>query len=157
MRVWDASTGKELKTLNGHIAYVTSVAFSSDGTRIVSGSYDWSVRVWNASTGKELMTLSGHTHYVTSVAFSSDGTHIVSGSDDQSVRVWDLEYDGLHFVSTRQYWIMSALPQYDRLMWIPSEHYPPNLVISRNGSAAVDFGHSKIGTTWAECYTPPVG
>jgi hypothetical protein len=46
-------------------------------------------------------------------------------------------------------------------MWVPSElfgvlHYPSNLVISRNGSAAVDFGHSKIGTVWAECYTPPV-
>ena len=47
MRVWDASTGGELKTLNGHTDSVRSVAFSRDGTRIVSGSEDRSVRVWD--------------------------------------------------------------------------------------------------------------
>jgi len=67
----------------------SSVAFSPDGVRIVSGSYDKSVRVWDASTGAELKLLNGHTRAVNSVAFSPDGTRIVSGSDDKSVRVWD--------------------------------------------------------------------
>ena len=40
VRVWDASTGAELKTLEGHTESVVSVVFSSDGTRIVSGSKD---------------------------------------------------------------------------------------------------------------------
>jgi WD40 repeat protein len=61
VRVWDASTGVELKELKGHTHDVKSVAFSSDGTRIVSGSYDNSVRVWDASTGVELKELKGHT------------------------------------------------------------------------------------------------
>jgi WD40 repeat protein len=164
VRVWDASTGAELKTLNGHTDAVWSVAFSSDGTRIVSGSFDNSVRVWDASTGAELKTLNGHTGYVSSVAFSSDGTRIVSGSSDNSVRVWDaltgaLKDDGLHWMFTPQNWIVS-LPHQDRLMWVPSEirdvlHHPHNiLIISRKGSATVDFMHSKMGTAWAECYTP---
>ena len=89
VRVWDASTGAELTTLNGHTSWVNSVAFSGDGTHIVSGSQDQSVRVWDASTGAELTTLNGHTSGVNSVAFSSDGTRIGSGSGDQSVRVWD--------------------------------------------------------------------
>ena len=72
-----------------HNNWVRSVAFSSDGTRIVSGSYDKSVRVWDASTGAELMRVNGHTSYVNSAAFSNDGTRIVSGSDGKSVRVWD--------------------------------------------------------------------
>jgi len=72
-----------------HNGLVSSVALSSDGTRIVSGSSDQSVRVWDALTGAELMALNGHTDWVTSIAFSSDGTRIVSGSSDQSVRVWD--------------------------------------------------------------------
>src|SRR5258707_347499 len=79
---------------------VSSIAFSSDGTRIVSGSDDrpmwignapriasdsdsWSVRVWDASTGAELKRLKGHCGFVCSVAFSSDGTRIVSGSWDK--------------------------------------------------------------------------
>ena len=68
---------------------ISSVAFSDDGTRIVSGSDDDSVLVWDASTGLLLKELKGHTDWVNSVAFSSDGTRIVSGSVDRSVRVWD--------------------------------------------------------------------
>ena len=68
---------------------VNCVAFSGDGSCIVSGSDDGSVRVWDALSGVELKVLNSHTHSVQSVAFSSDGTHIVSGSDDRSVRVWD--------------------------------------------------------------------
>ncbi|KAG6834378.1 hypothetical protein H0H93_010039, partial [Arthromyces matolae] len=80
---------QELKVLDGHTQGVTSVAFSSDGSRIVSGSWDKSVRVWDAPTGQELKVLDGHTHGVVSVAFSGDGNCIVSGSFDNSVRVWD--------------------------------------------------------------------
>ena len=68
---------------------VYSVAFSTDGTCIVSGSLDNSVQVWDASTGKELNVLNGHTDSVYSVAFSTDGTCIVSGLGDKSVWVWD--------------------------------------------------------------------
>ena len=89
MRVWDASTAAELKSLDGHSRSVYSVAFSSDGTRIVSGSGDKSVRIWDTSTGTELSRLDGHSDAVSSVAFSTDGTRIVSGSRDKSVRIWD--------------------------------------------------------------------
>ena len=41
--MWEALSGSELKVLNGHTSSVFSVAFSSDGTHIVSGSSDKSV------------------------------------------------------------------------------------------------------------------
>ena len=75
-------------TLKGHTSGVRSVAFSPDGTRIVSGSTDKTVKVWDANTGQEMLTLKGHTSGVRSVAFSSDGTRIVSGSYDV-VMIWD--------------------------------------------------------------------
>ena len=86
MWVWDASTGVELKKLKGHTCFINSVAFSNDGTRIVSGSYDKSVQIWDALTSVELK---GHTSSVELVVFSSDSMQIVSCSDDTSVRVWD--------------------------------------------------------------------
>ena len=71
-----------------HQYSVQSVAFSCDGTRMVSGSYD-GVRVWDAWMGVEMARLNGHTDEVNSVVFSPDGARIVSGSRDQSVQVWD--------------------------------------------------------------------
>ena len=81
MRVWDAQSGECLRTLEGHSDFVTSVALSGDGTRIVSGSWDKTVRVWDAQSGKCLRKLEGHFHseFVNSVAWSGDGTGIVSG------------------------------------------------------------------------------
>ncbi|ETW77107.1 hypothetical protein HETIRDRAFT_441691 [Heterobasidion irregulare TC 32-1] len=77
-----------------HIIYcqsqVSSVAFSRDGTRIVSGSHDKTIRMWDSSTGKAVgEPLEGHTDRVWSVALSRDGTRIVSGSSDKTIRMWD--------------------------------------------------------------------
>ena len=75
--------------LKGHTSTVDSVAFSPDGQRIVSGSYDKTLKIWDANNGKELQTLTGHTKWVSSVAFSPDGQRIVSGSEDKKVKIWD--------------------------------------------------------------------
>jgi WD40 repeat protein len=75
-------------TLYGHGSGVYSVAFSPDGTRIASGSFDNTIKLWDAATGAELRTLTGHTNVVNSVAFSPDGTRIYSRSI-QEVLVWD--------------------------------------------------------------------
>ena len=39
-RLWDAATGKELRAFKGHGSYVYSVAFSPDGKRVLTGSFD---------------------------------------------------------------------------------------------------------------------
>src|SRR5262249_1254111 len=78
-------------TLKGDAGAVHSVAFSADGQRLVSGSYDRTVKVWDAQTGQETLTLKGHTNYVLSVAFSPDGKRIASGSQDKTVKVWDAQ------------------------------------------------------------------
>ena len=68
---------------------VSSVAFTPDGKRIVSGSADTTVRVWDAGTGQPVGQPITAPSEVSSVAFSPDGTRIVSGSADTTVRVWD--------------------------------------------------------------------
>ena len=90
VKVWDAKTGQELVTLNGHMGGVWGVAFSPDGTRLASASHDHTAKVWDAKSGQELLTLKGHTGGVTSVCFSPDGTRLASTSEDKTVKVWDL-------------------------------------------------------------------
>src|SRR5712671_6078159 len=77
---------------HGHSDCVISVAFSRDGSRIVSGSSDNTIRLWDAETGDPIgKPLEGHSSGVESVAFSPDGCHIVSGSWDKTIRLWDAE------------------------------------------------------------------
>jgi eukaryotic-like serine/threonine-protein kinase len=110
-RVWDVTTGASLAELKGHMRsrtsvvinpdqtgaysivegwlWLTSAAFSPDGTRIVTASADNTARVWDATTGASLAELRGHTDFVWSAAFSPDGKRIVTASADNTARVWD--------------------------------------------------------------------
>ncbi|PPR04541.1 hypothetical protein CVT26_002508 [Gymnopilus dilepis] len=78
--------------LRGHTNTVASVAFSPDGRRIVSGSWDMTIWIWDSETGEPVRPpLLGHENLVFSVAFSLDGKKIASGSSDGTVRLWDPE------------------------------------------------------------------
>ena len=65
---WNLNTGQCLRTLIGHIEGVWSVAVTPDGSKIVSGSEDNTVKVWDLNTGQCLCTLTGHNGNVLSVA-----------------------------------------------------------------------------------------
>jgi len=87
---WDLFTGEVLKTFIGHTATVTSVAFSDDGAKAISGSDDKTVRVWDVKSGKETAKLTGHEAAVRSVAVMPGGRWVISGSSDRTLRIWDL-------------------------------------------------------------------
>ena len=106
-----ASLELKAEKQSAHSEIVRSVAFSPDGTTIVSGSPDKTIKVWDAGTPSppdpspslslSTPTLaaaslelkaekqSAHSGIICSVAFSPDGTKIVSGSADYTIKVWD--------------------------------------------------------------------
>ncbi|KAH8093689.1 hypothetical protein JL720_4839 [Aureococcus anophagefferens] len=85
--VVDLSKLAELATLAGHSNQVSSVAVFPDGRRVVSGSWDDTVKVWDAATGECVATLAGHSDQVNCVAVFPDGRRVVSGADDNTVKV----------------------------------------------------------------------
>lgn len=69
---------------------VNSIAQSSDGKRIISGSNDRTASVWGVSKGTRIIgPLGGHQGIVWSVASCPDGTRIASGSQDGTIHIWD--------------------------------------------------------------------
>ena len=69
-----------LRQLIGDASTVWSVAFSPDGSKIVSASIDQSIRIWDVSTGRPLLHLDNTNYW----AFLPESSKIVSGSPDQS-------------------------------------------------------------------------
>jgi hypothetical protein len=89
VKVWDTRTGETLLDLKGHEASVLSVAFSPDGTRIVS-SDGTTAKVWDARTGAALIELKGQPGTVAKVSFTPDGTRIVAaGGKNVPAKSWD--------------------------------------------------------------------
>ena len=101
--VWNTESGNRLCCLRGHTSTIESIAFSPDGKRIVSGSFDKTVRVWDVENGAQLTCLRGHEGRVGTVAFLPDGKHIVSEGEPTSDgwgvftsdKVWNVESENL--------------------------------------------------------------
>ncbi|CAG1772673.1 partial eukaryotic-like serine/threonine-protein kinase, partial [uncultured bacterium] len=87
---WQRQAHLDLKTLRGHLAPVIAVAFSSDGRRAVTGSFDTTARVWDTEQGTQLMILRGHYREVRAACFAPDGRHILTASADKTARLGDI-------------------------------------------------------------------
>jgi WD40 repeat protein len=90
-RTMEPAGGPCIALWTGHSKGVNSLDLNADGTRLVSGSDDCTLRIWETATGQSLKVLKGHAKGVNSVAWSKDGGKIVSASEDMSVRVWEAE------------------------------------------------------------------
>ncbi len=91
IRLWDASSGGQIRSLTGGMVFVLSIAFSPNSETLVSGEYDSIARVWNVANGTVRARLRGHQGAVRSVAFSPDGRLIATAGSDGVIRVWSAE------------------------------------------------------------------
>jgi WD40 repeat protein len=77
--------------LTGHRAFVSGVAISDDGQRVLSAGEDNSLCLWDATTRTPVRVLEGHSGRVLAVRMTGDGTTAISGGDDATLRIWDLQ------------------------------------------------------------------
>ena len=179
IRVWSAKTGDVIFVLKGHSSGVNSIAFSPDGSRIVSGSGDRTVRVWEVTSGQLVFDpFVGHTGWIWSVTFSHDGRYVASGSDDKTIKIWNVEdrhsasgdsTNGENNVNWKWNAVYGMLDgwvvgrQKELLLWVPPDMRDSlscsrrNIaILGRSFMTKVDFCNAAIGPRWRGCFNPPV-
>ena len=67
------------------------LTFSLDGTLLISGSDDETVKIWDVQTGGVINTFHGHRNSVLSVSISIDSTMIASVSRDETIHLWNIQ------------------------------------------------------------------
>jgi WD40 repeat protein len=105
-RLWETSTGREVRRFVGHRDAINAVVLSDDGKWLATGSgrfhvlevdrenddvtvhtLDQLAILWDVSTGKPVQAFKGHAGFVRSVALSADGKWLVTGSEDNTARL----------------------------------------------------------------------
>ncbi len=94
IKLWDISTGKEIRTFKGHTQPVNTVAISPNGMYVLSGSNNRgnenrkdSLKVWDLGSGAEIRSM-GDSGDINSVAFSPDGKYALSAG--RGISLWDI-------------------------------------------------------------------
>lgn len=91
IRIVNTDTLAEVRTIANHADWVTAIAWSDDGSRLVSGSRDKSAKVFDAKNGELLVSYAGHAAAVRGVAFLPDGKQVVSTGTDKKLHRWEVE------------------------------------------------------------------
>ncbi len=92
VKMWDATTGRDLATFYCPGGVVVSVAFSADSRRVIAGIDDGTVRLWDAETGRQASTVSTGARPLLGLAISPDGRTLAVAS--YAVTVWDVTAGG---------------------------------------------------------------
>lgn len=87
--VYDSQNYDDLGMIDSGVA-VCSLAFSKDGSILIAGSLDGTVKVWDFESRELLQALSGHSDYVWSVAISPDESIFATGSSDGRIMLWSM-------------------------------------------------------------------
>jgi sugar lactone lactonase YvrE len=96
IKLWDPTTGKELRTLDGHARPVNSLAFSGKGKWLVSVCGGRAVggnelKLWDVATGKDLATIPAHEARINRLALSADEKLLATASVDKTVKIWSMD------------------------------------------------------------------
>jgi WD40 repeat protein len=90
IHIWDIHDRREIAALKGHDSGISAIIISPDGSRIVTGAADGTVRVWDGNHYELLLTfrIPSDKGAVSALAVSSDGMSIAAGMSDGTIYIW---------------------------------------------------------------------
>lgn len=132
VKLWDVSTGKEIRTLKEHSDAVYAVAFMPGSRQLVSAAGDRTIKVWDVEAGRRLFTVNDSLDAVYAVAVHPSGAHIAAAGADRMVRTWSWNGDTSALVA-------STFAHGDAVL---------GLVYSPDGSTLVSAGADRVIKVW---------
>ena len=155
IKLWEVSSGRQLRMLVGHTSEVTSLAVSPDGRWLASGSNDKSVKLWEVESGKLLHTFSGFTDGVNRVGFSPDGTLLIAASADGTVCGWSPAQGRLRFTlrgpgAAAVTWAIG--PAAEWLLTVDDQNRPASWALPSGTRTRLDPPVGEVMPEWA--YSP---
>lgn len=90
-KVFDAESGKEIATFEGHTSPLRGGRFTADGTQVLTWTAAGEMRLWDASDGSEIRSFPGHKKSIKGALFSPNKESVLSWSGDGTVRLWDIK------------------------------------------------------------------
>ncbi len=143
-KLWELSTGREVRSFLGHEASVNSLDFSRDGKYLITGNGDQTAKIWEVATGKEILSVHPDKERLTDVAFDPKGKFFVTVGYGRKAIVWEF-------------------PSGKKIKEFPADGYAGssggiNLAISANGEwLAIGEDNSTANvyktSTWQQAFT----
>ena len=138
--------GRGHAVTTSHARGVNALAFSPDGTRLISGSVDTSAHVWDLATGKSIISLrpTGQSH-VNTVGWSPDGKTVITGGIDRIIHVWRGDnHESIRDLAVHRGWVMASAISHDsRYILSGSRDHTLRLTELETGEVAQQFvGHT---------------
>ncbi|KAI1615200.1 periodic tryptophan protein 2 [Exophiala viscosa] len=88
--VWEHASESNILKQSSHLDSLTTISYSPDSTRIITGADDGLIKIWDISSGFHIATFTEHSSAVTASAYSRRGNILFTSSLDGSVRAWDM-------------------------------------------------------------------
>ena len=100
VKVWNLKNKKDplMHNLDEHLGYVTTIEWIPGTDKLISSSFDYSLKIWDTNKGELLHSLEKHKDAVTKFSLSNDQNYLVSSGQDGDIHFWDAK-DGTHITS----------------------------------------------------------
>lgn len=158
-KLWELSTGREVRSFLGHQASVNSLEFSKDGKYLITANGDGTAKIWEVKTGNEISTVKPDEERMTDVAFDPNGKFFITVGFGRKARVWDFatkklvkEFDADGYAGSGGLIHIAVSPSGEWLA-VGEDGFTVNVYSTSNWQKAWTFNQSDLHSSCGGCYT----